>query len=108
MFLITDVNLLKLLSVVCGFGSLTYICKNYMQNICSVTLIPLELAQISSFEVCTSFSFEFKREKCNVFENYSMPLRGFRVLATIVCIFMRDLANNWFKDFYFIFQSKPN
>ena len=36
MFLITDVKLLKLLSVVCGFGSQTYICKNYIQNICSV------------------------------------------------------------------------
>ena len=36
LFLITGFKLLKLLSVVCGFGWQTFICKNYMQNICSV------------------------------------------------------------------------
>ena len=36
LFLITGFKLLKLLSVVCEFGWQTFICKNYMQNICSV------------------------------------------------------------------------
>ena len=36
LFLITGFKLLKLLSVVCGFGLQTYVCKNYIQNICSV------------------------------------------------------------------------
>ena len=38
-FLITDVKLLKLLSVVCGFGSQTYVWKDYIQNICSILMI---------------------------------------------------------------------
>ena len=32
----TGFKLLKLLNVVCGFGWQTFICKNYIQNICSV------------------------------------------------------------------------
>lgn len=36
LFLITGFKLLKLLSVVCGFGWQTYDCRNNIQNICSV------------------------------------------------------------------------
>ena len=36
LFLITGFKLLKLLSVVCGFGWQTNVCNNYIQNICSV------------------------------------------------------------------------
>ena len=36
LFVITGVKLLKLLSADCGFGSLANVCKNYIQNICSV------------------------------------------------------------------------
>jgi hypothetical protein len=36
LFLITGFKLWKSLSVVCEFGWQTYICKNYIQNICSV------------------------------------------------------------------------
>ena len=39
LFLITGIKLLKLLSVVCEFGSQTYVCKNYKQNICSVAVM---------------------------------------------------------------------
>ena len=38
LFLITGFKLLKLLSVVCEFGWQTNVCKNYIQNICSVVL----------------------------------------------------------------------
>ena len=39
-FLITSYKLLKLFSVVCEFGSQANVCKNYIQNICSVVFLP--------------------------------------------------------------------
>ena len=52
LFLITGFKLLKLLSVVCGFGTQTYVCKNYIQNICSVVVI-------ARYLVCTLCSLNW-------------------------------------------------
>ena len=57
LFLITGFKLLKLLSVVCGFGSQTYVCKNYIQNICSAGLIKLGWGVFKSRISCLHIIF---------------------------------------------------
>ena len=75
MFLITDVKLLKLLSVVCGFGTQTYICKNYIQNICSA-LISTNLSVNKHGSSYKSFIFHFTGIKSGLMvvdHTFAMP-----------------------------------